>query len=291
MAVLNKMAATGLAGQPQSNPSELAAAGGETPKPETGRWTDEERQVSQHILSRYRAPAALVSTLLASDDGIGWALNLNKDQAGFDAKTNRFEARVRELETELAVTKDRLSRKPSKESGKDSEGATMKEVEALLKTAIEDSDTSKIGPALEKLLHLRQPAQEVEPRKEEAPAPRTDPALEDVLFVSARKELEAEWPGLRNRELADRVRRVANGLNVPELYDHLSPLEQLTEKLRHAALMTLGAPQVSGSNQTNARPPGSSAPRPDGRSSPATSAQMTPMEAAAAALERAGHRA
>jgi hypothetical protein len=281
MAAINRLAADGISGKPKpSNPGELAAAGGDASKSSTRKWTPEEQQVSRHILERFQAPKGLLAE--PSDETIEWGLTLSKMQDGMSAKTKRLEAELAELKASLAE-RESTDRK-SEVSGKDT---ALAEATDLLTKAVEDGDPKKVGPALEKLAAALKHSAPPPPHK---PGPAERAEVRGLLDMSARKEIEAEWPALRNSAILAEVKEIADTLKGARYDDITDPVERRVKQLRDASMIVLGPPEKdAASNQTPARSPGSSAPRPGGRSE-ATPANPSPMEAAQAILSQHGLR-
>lgn len=219
----------------QSNPSELAAAGGDGSGPSARKWEDKDLHAAEAYLRRYGVPLEFLSGP-TRDKTLELGLHLGETQRGLDAKTKRYEDRIAELEQHLTKLAAGAGKAPSKErNSKDTAG------EAELKAFAEElgADPSKIGPALERWLESRLPKQ-----AEPAANGQSDEVLREVRELavgSARKQLGEQFPGLQHDALYADVLDTMKSLNGPR-YQTLPRGEREVAKMLDAALLVFGAP-------------------------------------------------
>lgn len=213
-----------------SNPSELAAAGGDKPAESTSKWTDADLQAARAYLGRFQAPPSILGQSKLSDEYVQWGLGLAEMQKGINAKTKAQAERIAELEQHLTKLASGAGKAPSKErNSKDTAG------EAELKAFAEElgADASKIGPALERWLESRLPKVDAESPK------RDDEALRRVKQLevgTARTQLSEMYPELQHDAVFPEILTIMRSLN-GDLYDQLPHGEREAEKMRHAALI------------------------------------------------------
>ncbi len=261
--------------KPSTPGGEAAAKENDSPKPSRKEWSDADRRAARFMLDRYKAPNRDAEDL--SDSDIEFGLELGRMQEGIDAKTKR----AKEQESTLQKQIDELKAQLDGKSSGDRKSNSLKEAGDMLTKAVEEGDSSQIGPALEKLAAAFD-------QKESAPAQAGPSAeVEDMLVESARTQLEQDWPALRNEGIFDEVRDIANGLEGRGKYADMRAASSRIARLRDAAAFVLGAPD---SKQTPTNPPGRSVPRPDGHPEPAATAPKDPMAAARKVLSDRGLR-
>lgn len=219
-----------------SNPSELAAAGGDGSATSTSKWTDADLQAARAYLGRFQAPPSILGQAKLADEHVQWGLSLAEMQKGINAKTKAQADRIQELEQALTKLASGAGKAPSKErNSKDTAG------EAELKAFAEElgADASKIGPALERWLESRLPKQ-AEPAAN-GPSDEVLREVRELAVGSARKQLGELFPGLQHDALYADVLDAMKSLNGPR-YQALPRGEREVAKMRDAALLVFGAP-------------------------------------------------
>lgn len=270
-------AAAGAGDEQQSNPGE--SPGGETSETTARQWSDEETQRAQTYLRRFGIPDEFASGE-NRDKAYELGLNLEKMQQGITAKSKAKDERISQLEAQLVELAAGARKAPKG-------GATAQEDprKAAIKELAEElgAEESKIGPALERLIASITPQQEATPVDH-----KLETTVMELAIESARTQLTGEFPALQpDTPLYGDVLEAMQSLTGPR-YDKLPLGQREVTRMRDAATLVLGPSQTGGgSKQTPARSPGSSVPRPGGRSE-AKATQLTPMEAAQAALAKHG---
>lgn len=278
-AALDRM--TAMAGGQTSNPGEQAAPGGETSDEPTARqWSDEETQRAQTYLRRFGVPDDFASGE-NRDKAYELGLHLEKMQLGISEKSKAKDARISQLEAQLVELAAGARKAPR--GGATTDEDPRKESIKLIAEEL-GVEASKIGPALERLIASHIPKAEA--------GPKTDPNLEstvmELAIESARTQVVGEFPALQpDTPLYGEVLETMQSLKGPR-YDAMPLGQREVTRMRDAATLVLGPSGAGGgSKQTPARSPGSSVPRPGGRSD-AKPSQLSPLEAAQAALARHG---
>lgn len=230
-----------------SNPSELAAAGGDRPAESTSKWTDADLQAARAYLGRFQAPPSILGQSKLSDEYVQWGLGLAEMQKGINAKTKAQAERIAELEQHLTKLAAGAGKAPSEgRKPKDTAG------DAALKEFAEElgADASKIGPALERLLEARFP-------KQEPTSPQGDDELKREVRAlavgSARTQLQGMYPGLQHDALYTEILDDMQSLNGPRWND-LPRGERELAKMQYACKARFGDPSSSvGPDKTQTR--------------------------------------